>query len=306
MLIQVFTMSLANLPGRDHSQSVYSTWKKKKKTIYQTGLAESMKAVKVLPLPFMLAGFMGCWENNRIVKVWKDLQDHLVQPSAHPHHAHWPRTQCHIHTALEHLQQQWLRHFPVQPIPLRVTALPPLSCLTRCVLLHKYCWQPRQTSLYSCPFPAVWAACATLSDVRKMHDFPCSSYASAPEVVWRPRRQIPYANYVLCNARGVQIKHSKAALYGVQTLWGAGLPHGRAAGQLSAALGHSAACRSSQAQIRERRHLCLWIASFLPVSSLHAESSLHDNETEPCLRMQLQPTPRLLPEYSFDSMPALS
>lgn len=34
--------------------------KKKKKTIYQTGLAESMKAVKVLPLPFMLAGFMGC------------------------------------------------------------------------------------------------------------------------------------------------------------------------------------------------------------------------------------------------------
>mgnify|MGYP001855584824 CR=1 FL=1 len=28
--------------------------------------------------------------NHRIIKVGKDLYDHLVQPPTHPHHAHWP------------------------------------------------------------------------------------------------------------------------------------------------------------------------------------------------------------------------
>jgi len=53
--------------------------------------------------------------NHRIVKVGKDLQSHPVQPSAHPHHAHWPRP------SVPHLRGSWTPPGMVtapQPVPM--------------------------------------------------------------------------------------------------------------------------------------------------------------------------------------------
>ena len=63
-------------------------------------------ASKVRNSPFRVKQY-----NHRVITVEKDLQDHPVQPSTHPHHCqlnHVPNS--HISTFLEHLQGQWLHH----------------------------------------------------------------------------------------------------------------------------------------------------------------------------------------------------
>lgn len=68
-----------------------------------------------------------------------------------------------------------------------------------------------------------WGGCV----IPRAHHVP-----SAPETVWRPVRQMLYANYALVNASGVQIKQSKAALCWALTHWGAGIPYWGGTGQL--------------------------------------------------------------------------
>ena len=59
------------------------------------------------------------FENHRIIKVGKDLWDHLVQPSAHPQHAHWPRP------SVPHLHVSWTP-------PGTVTPTPPWAACSKC------------------------------------------------------------------------------------------------------------------------------------------------------------------------------
>jgi len=63
-------------------------------------------ASKVRNSPFRVKQY-----NHRVITVGKELQDHPVHPSTHPHHCqlnHVPNS--HISTFGEHLQGQWLHH----------------------------------------------------------------------------------------------------------------------------------------------------------------------------------------------------
>jgi len=62
-------------------------------------------------------------QNHKIIKVGRDLQDHLVLSSPLPS----PYDQCHplnhvpkhqVQPFLEHPQGQWLHHLPGQPVPM--------------------------------------------------------------------------------------------------------------------------------------------------------------------------------------------
>ena len=75
-------------------------------------LSQGSEAVMEMRAIFLLSTGCIC---TRIIKVGKDLWDHLVQSLPCPLN-HVP--QCHIHTFLEHLQGQWLHHLPGQPIPI--------------------------------------------------------------------------------------------------------------------------------------------------------------------------------------------
>ena len=55
---------------------------------------------------------------HRIFKVGKVHQDHQVQPPIHPTMPTVYIPQCHISTALEHLQERWFHHLRGQPMPL--------------------------------------------------------------------------------------------------------------------------------------------------------------------------------------------
>ena len=72
---------------------------------------ECAHGVSIEESPFLR---LCCALNHGIIKVGKDLQNHLVQPSVHPPMLinHVPR--CHISMVLEHLQGWWLHHLPGQ------------------------------------------------------------------------------------------------------------------------------------------------------------------------------------------------
>jgi len=62
----------------------------------------------------------GIWlsQNQRIIKVGKDLKDHLVQPSTSYQYCQLNYSyKYYVYVFLEHLQAQWLHHFPGQPVP---------------------------------------------------------------------------------------------------------------------------------------------------------------------------------------------
>jgi len=98
-----------------------------------------------------------CWCRKRKVWVHRFIKVGKINKIIKSNHQPMPVTaidhvpQCHIHTALEHLQGRWLHHLPGQPVPLP----------------HRSCWedvsniQPEPLlvlleAIRSCPFAVTW------------------------------------------------------------------------------------------------------------------------------------------------------